>query len=469
MALRTLALGLAIALNTWLYAKAKRIPISGWPTQDLGSQAIFDWLGNDPVLGRMTCPPLTRLNLQKKRSELVLLRELLAKPAANGQWLWQAKMRSDIYWWGGKQATNADLRNFLANNLRQLAEKKGFTDVPKFDTRLEGGLVEVQWESRPGFGPYLLNGLAFSAAAPAKQKSALFGRQCVGPYKARMGRDRVLLDPNVAQRKGASANYFTYFIGSRTKEGISFSMAGDFEEVATSQQPVERSCRKQIDLPMFSAIIWNPQAEGISDTKLRREISSLFPRKTIVRFGLLGLGKVNRSVIPIGHPGFRHTNRGNMVKKIGQGRLLVLSSATKKISLLEKLIIDVLRVSDFRVKFEAKAKISEVSGYVSGFIAPWPEMDLWKSFHSNSNTRLVDGTSRLDRLLSEYRQALTTRLPDFEKLAAIQSFIDKNEWITVIAQHQACVTGPLRLTSQAETKDPDWFITALPSKRLSRD
>lgn len=447
--------------SVFVYGNEK--DISGWPLlQGVNKESFINRLGNDPVLGRMICPPLTRLNLLKRKSEPLILRSI-AEIKLGKYWVWELRLRSGIYWWSGKELKNSELADFLRNNIKDILEKKWGGAVPpyKIDEGKRG--INIRWEQKPIFGPYILNGVSFVRDSNNKNFNFM-KKECVGRYIPNKDKYiRLRYNPKYGYNKPG----FNFYSRSIKAKGIRFLMPGDFKIPQNfSHGSNGLQCANVIDLPLVSAIKWNTHKKDSLNILDRKSIAQLFPRRTFVKFGLGNLGSVTRSFIPTMHPFYKVTLEGsNKVKKTeSENPLLILTSSSKDFGLLEKLVVDVLRVSGFRVHFDAKINNGEEDGTISGFLLPWPGLDYFDWFHSKGKQNILPKKLKsgdLDKKLEEYRLSLTHKYPNFDKLLEIQDSLLKYEFITFIVQHKACLEGISSKRKISSILDPDWFIKSL--------
>ena len=83
----------------------------------LQSEKPPSWLSRDPVIGRLLCPPISRLNLAEKSSEFLIFKAVQEGVDRRGRHVWRYSLRPGIYWWQGKEcctssASIAATRNF---------------------------------------------------------------------------------------------------------------------------------------------------------------------------------------------------------------------------------------------------------------------------------------------------------------------------------------------------------------------
>ncbi len=136
--------------------------VAGWITPEMNWKTPPDWLGSDPVLGRLICPPLTRLNLESEKNEGVIIRVGKSKDS-NGEYAWELAVRKGIYWWSEAEVNAKDVSEFLTTNLTKIVSEKGVStwQIPDRRISYENDIVKVVWKSKPIFAPYVLSDSSF--------------------------------------------------------------------------------------------------------------------------------------------------------------------------------------------------------------------------------------------------------------------------------------------------------------------
>ena len=160
--------------------------IEGWTTPPTESwNTPPEWFSEDPLLGRMSCPPLSRVLLKDKKSDPLLLRSVTSE---DGGKLWRFTLRSGLYWWDGKGVTHADLVHFMHENLAAAVKAKsgGLWQLPPYTITSHPEGIEVRFSQAQPVGPYLFNGIPLWKPVATPSTSEL-PFQCVGTYKLRKG------------------------------------------------------------------------------------------------------------------------------------------------------------------------------------------------------------------------------------------------------------------------------------------
>jgi hypothetical protein len=441
--------------------------LAGWPLAEFGETKPSSWLGNDPVLGRLICPSLTRLNLQKASSEPLVLKSVQTEHSAEGASVWILTLRSGIYWWGGNEVSVVDLAEFFKKNLASIVLEKGSGawHLPQFEIKIIKESVHIFWKKGPEFGPYILNAIPLWK----ERKGEKIPFECVGRYIPSRGDDQsFFLRANLQYPNTAPSLYFESIKDFRDKKhkGLVFSMVADFDgEVGKIDIREQKSCECLMDTPLFSAVIWYDTPK-LTQT-LRKHMSTLFPRDAFLKIGAGHWGALTPSLVPRHHPGFNHSiSIPKFSLTPSQERVsLFLSSAQGKIGLLEKVWSDNLIVGGVDVQFVPQED-PRVDGLITGLFVPWPELDLYDSFHSKGKSilgRRREFSKGLDKVLEQYRESLTREIPNFESLRRIQALLYHEEWVSVLLQHKICLKwiGLEKKKVIMNIKDPDWFMNIL--------
>ncbi len=158
-----------------------KIAILGWSTPAFRKDEPSEWLGNDPVLGRLTCPPLTRLNLQKGASEPLIFNRVQTSHEG-AETVWTLGLRTGIFWWSGRELNSGDVVRFLKRNLPALLERKGVSlkPVPEFKILEVPHEIKVVWQKDPVVEPFIFNGVPLWQESQRQDSDFKF--ECVGRF-----------------------------------------------------------------------------------------------------------------------------------------------------------------------------------------------------------------------------------------------------------------------------------------------
>lgn len=452
----------------------KTLAIMGWPTPPFSNDQPSSWLAGDPVVGRLICPTLSRLNLQRREAEPLVLKSVQIEQE-KGRTVWALGVRVGIYWWSGKELSAEDIAHFFKNNISKIVQENGPSHwrVPAFDIRLDPNLIKIVWEEAPQFGPFILNDMpVWREKAVSSAEDLKF--ECVGRYVAQSVADGLILRPNkgYSHQKDHSLLFMKSELSSTKKtNGFDFVMADEHSVSLDSKKVFEKEpCACFVDLPLVSALIWTA-SPGMS-TAVRKKLSSLIPREALRGIAAGYWATDISSLIPMNHPGYDKTlpNHTFVLTRAKERQPLFLSSIRNQMGLVEKVVSDNLLVGGFDIQF-VSPKDPRVGGLLTGIFLPWPGLDLYDAFHSKGKQLLGrDKTASLpalDQLLEDYRFSLTQRNPDFSLLRKIHGALFEQEFVSVLMQHQAClrfrgVGGSPK--GAIDVRDPDWFLDLLVGK-----
>jgi len=484
-----------------LQAAANRtISVVGWPLPDLASAAPSLAVGDDPVLGRQTCPPLTRLNLDEHHSEELLLRRAVTEfsNTAHGS-EWRFELRTGIYWWDGKPVTTADVATYLREVLPEIVKERGagFWSLPPHEVQAEGSrFVVVRWQKAPPFGPFVLNDAPFyrRLGKSGKVKNQGIGFECAGLYRMRLEDFGLLLTPTPGYHfKVPLPTLKLYREGIRPRPGsservVEFRYANSFSGNPARRGPLDPAvCAHPIELPYATMIIWNPARGPTANKDFRRLLTQLVPRRALATAGAAFLADVATGPIPQSHPGYdpkavqpkfniqaasagllrlgyrRRTADAPRVDARGVPLKLVLLTQPSSPGLTEKVISDAYSAVGINIVFKTQLARGEVpDGVLASFALDWPRVNFLGNFHSGaahpSPFWPLDDKG-LDSELENYAVSLTQEKPDFSLLGAVQRHLNSLQPITVLLQQKACMeSGPLKIAKGGlNLKNPDWF------------
>ena len=498
MQIRSVLFILALAGTFSSNAIAGVLDIVGYPfnSASLENEKIPSWVGDDPVVGRLACPPITRLNLQSQKSEPVMLKGIRVDNATNSA-KWILEPRTDLRWWSGALVTPTDFKDFFQENLEQVVHLKGLglwtTPAHKVDLTA-AGTVQVSWDQVPVFGPYILNGVPFSRRKA--RMHPLPAWECVGLYQTELhSSDRMRLVPTKSYSGNRSTLEFKKSAGVSSGPRLSFDMALS-RDVTGERRSSDgsTSCANSVDLPLATIISWNTVSGPTAIEGVRRALTHLTPRGELVRSGASSLGDVLSAPIPRSHPGYdrssavrpysleqasklldelgfkRQKSDGPRLSQDGKPMKLELNSMGVSSPLLEKVLIDAFSLAGIGLEFsksnaegQQATLNSAINGIVVGIRLPLPDSDFMGNFHSRAtefSPFWAVKNKSLDIALEKYAITLTNEVPNFNLLQQVHRILYEVEPVTVLLQHRACVTTSGSGWTQAtkvDSRDPDWF------------
>lgn len=466
-------------------ALAAPLAVVGWALPDLSGDAPPADLGDDPVVGRQICPPLSHLDLSEGRSEEVIARKITA--AVDGSW--HLELRQGLHWWNGADLKAADVAAFVEQALPQLVQARGsgLWTLPSHTVSTDGeARVVVKWTEPPVFGPFIFDGAPLWQ--PARGSAYKF--QCAGAYRPEKTAFGLALrqTPGYAF-KALPPQLDVYEAGKKppAPAAFDFRLADQFSgspDVRPSEQP--GSCALVVDLPAATLIAWNTRKGPTADPAFRALLTQLTPRGALIRSGSASLGELLSAPIPRQHPGYnqavlvrpfdldgtssaleklgykRAAPEGTRVDRNGKPLVLTIRADRGSASLAAKVIVDAFTSVGIKTQFEDEKAPGEPDGFLAAVSLDWPRSDLLGNFHSKAVKpdpfwSLSD--PELDRLLETYALSLTRASPSFGTLQQIHRKLFELEPVTVLLQHKACLDprGSPRPVAKINPKDPDWF------------
>ena len=470
---------------------ATSLDVTGWlPAADVNvSHPAPRWLGDDAIMGRLACPAVLRLEGDHmKNAPLLLKQPPLVEHSGSGE-TWIFNLRPGLRWWSGGAVDGEAIAAWLRENLKDIVQDRlGITIPANVVITASGPLgARVEWPSKPKFGPYVLSGVSLLRMTAGTW-------DCVGLYS---------LTPSpggfdLTLSKGYTAKYSKIRVRtsgdspSGADHSLSFSMASRATK-ATSTKIDTSACSSRIDIPLMTAIVWNPATPMASTAILRQALTMATPRGELLRTAAGDIGSLVSAPIIRSHPGYNtktlvrsysldtagkiFDQAGFKQPHIGLPRgkesdkpsLLRVGRLSGKQDLIEKIISDSMASLGIEVRFEDKTTAGAVfdAALVSTFI-PWTSEDLRSLAHSDATKSHAGqkadfpfsaaGDKSLDELLDAYSLSLTQTAPDFSLLRKVhEKWFEIEPW-TILMAHQFCVSGQgMKVPSKINTLDPDWF------------
>lgn len=489
-------LGCGTFWGTCLFA-APQITVVGWDFSAVHeTNALLDF-GNDPVVGRLVCPPLTRLDIHDKGSEAFVLKSISAN-SDNREW--NFTLQPGTLWWSGDQVHANDLKDFISRLLADNTFRERLSvlwSIPEFKVEVVSpNAVRLIWKTAPVFGLYIFDGVAFSrpASATQEERSAL-KFECVGRYSAKLEQENkaeILLLTPTKSLGGASRSIKLLSQHEKFTEdsnSIVFDTASQVDQDLGAKGLKEtQRCTTRLELPYMTMILWNARRPVIKDAAMRRALTQLTPRGELLRTGAGGFGELVSSPIPRSHPGYDPSlklrsfsledaataldtlgyRRSSPEKSRGgkDGSVLKLFIATQKGSsgLAEKIVSDSFNAVGIELHIESNEGmyLEKYDGQILSWTAPWPALNLAQVFHSHAKHPWqvwLPHQSRLDNHLEDYALSLSKGTPKYQSLRMAHKELFELEPVTVLMQHKACLRAGrgFAKTGRIDVRDPDWF------------
>lgn len=467
-------------------ASAGEVTVGGWPLAAIPLEGPPSDFGDDPVIGRQICPPLTRLNLKTKSAEGIVLRRAVEEFRGEKKGsLWRLEVRTGIFWWSGAPVNSEDIAKYLIANLNPiLIETYGtvFTIPAHEITATDSHTVTIDWKTPPPFGPYVFNGMPLFRKV--SEGFADLKYECVGNYRPESLQPLVLM-PASGYVFGARLPKVRFLTESETRADIKFVFSKNPDSKSVQK------CNAIWSSPFFSVISWNLYHGPAAKVDFRKLMTGLIPRKEIISAGILTYSDVVSAPIPRMHPGFSPTaidmsfnaakvstaldalgfrrKKPYSTRTDGKGnplRLQIINNR-KDEGLVEKLISDSFSSVGLEVDFiealEAGMGPDQIDGYFTTLHTDYPKIDFLTLLHMQ--TPSVDGFWKVKdpeflKKLEKYALTLTTEKPDFSLLSSIHQYLASNQIYSVIAHHRACIktADAIKLSpSGVNNGDPDWF------------
>ena len=461
----TLAGATTLEVNGW--SAVNSLPLSGTPPL---------WLGDDPIAGRLSCPPLTRLEGNPLINAPVLLKgpPVVEKEKSGERWTFT--LRPGLKWWSGTAIDGNALASWLADALPRVSQEKlGISLAHAPSITASGPLsATVQWSGSSPFGPYIFSGVSL-----ARQSGKQY--ECAGLYAMKTsGRD---LDLEL--NSGYKAKYSRITLANESHGSpvprISFKLASDITQ-ATSTAMRVGSCQTKIDVPLVTAIAWNPTSPLAGSAPLRQALTMITPRGDLLRTGAGELGALVSAPILRIHPGydpkilvrpynlqagsqifeengFKQAHTGLPRTKSGDKNAVIhVGRLSGKQGLIEKVLGDSYASSGIEIQFQdVGAGASSLDGVLFSTFLPWTSLDFRQILKGPFPFAPVSDKS-LSELAEAYSRSLTELKPDTGILSKIhERWKDVEPW-TMLMSHQYCVVGDgIKITAKINVMDPDWF------------
>lgn len=472
-------------------ARAEALIVAGWAPAaqvDLKSQPPI-WLGDDAVIGRLACPSIVRLEVDRRKNTPALLKSPPQIEKVGEKEVWTFTIRPGLRWWSGVTVDADGLASWFKSNLASIVKDRLGEDVGSlFEISTSGGAaVKVSWTKSPGFGPYVLSG----ASLYRPTSSGMF--ECAGLYSAVQVPGGIELSVS----KGYTSKYSKIRVLAASevipagKKGIMFSMAGKRAQVERTSIKTN-SCDSRLDVPLMTALIWNSASPVAAKPELRDSLTRATPRGEILRTAAGDIGSLVSAPILRTHPGYNSKllvksynldtaaqgfeKSGFKQQHIGlprsQGQdkpvLIRIARMNGRQDLVEKMIGDSYASLGINSQFDdvGTPGVTFDAALASIFI-PWTSQDLRPLAHSSvvqskgkNELPFVPVTDKeLDSLLDAYSRELTKpEDPDFELLRKVhQKWYDLEPW-TVLLAHQYCVNARgVKIPKKLNSLDSDWF------------
>ena len=440
------------------------IRVEGWP---ITYNTQYNHIVKDPILGATLCPALTRLNLNKGESETALAKKIKVIHSKK-QTQWRISLYKNARWWSGEPLSAAEVADILSTKippiLARLYEEK---EHPRFTVKTDQNDLSINWKAPIKFGPYLLNQIPISLLLDGEL-------DCAGKVKTKIEE---------------LTNSFDLWSGKKEKPEkklgtVKIMLPSDFKPKGKIYKPdLPLKCPVKVDLPIVSAIQWNPRSALGGNNDFRIAITHLTPRGSLLRNASGHLGDLLSAPIIRAHPGYnkavyvrsyspstamqilgrsefnkyRQTRDKKNGKSLLEVRLLVEAKLkTPIIRILE----DSLRIAQVKLII-VRNPSSQYDGILKTVSIPWPSQDVGDLLQGFEKVPKV-----LTQRLQDYRFSLTNKKPNFALLKKAHRDLYSLEPLTVLVQHRACVEIRPTLTKKVANQIAPEQLTKLIERKL---
>jgi ABC-type transport system substrate-binding protein len=423
---------------------------------------------------------LTRLNLTSRKNDALLLKALPDVSKSPGQITWNFSIRTGLKWWDGSSVVTNDLAAFLKSRADVLLKNQSL----KYTLKTMGTSVQISWPEEPPFAPLQLTSAAFFRPF----KSSPLGFQCAGLYKIDSKPTSDLTRMQASPGYQVKYSTIDFLPSSSTKKSpfVSFEYKSKTDKSSSKHS---HTC-SAIELPIVSAIQWNPRSVNFASPKARQAMTYASPRGEVLRSVAGNFGGLISAPIPRSHPGYNSKVKvlpydlktasdilsqiGFQQKSIGDPRLDSAGKPMKiKIGVTNstrfEIVIKMLTDSFASIGIESEfidltdmpTDYQTLDGILGQFSLPWPSMDFLESEAKTSPAIFpfgLIGDTSLDQLMVRHRASLAVLTPSFDALSNLHLKLQELEPWTVLMSHNACVvTTGLNLKRNPNTSEPDWF------------
>lgn len=429
---------------------AAEFKVFGYSPNKFNGKWTLNDLGQDPLLGRATCPALARLNLATRKIEPVLAQDI-HDPSGKGTEL-RVVLRLGLKWWDGAQVEIGHVEEVLKKQL----SAKG---------------IEASIKKPDGLGRSLIleskdRGLFLALTEPLVFEPKAGESVCAGIFAVTKTSDHseVSLIP--------SKGYRSESVGHK----ISFFPYSEFPS----------QCLVEFEVPVFVGIYWTPFAQKTLPVEFRRGLLHSIPRGEIQRTILsrshsLTLGPVLRShpsnVASQKIPGY-NLPLANQLLRLKEADKSTASNQTKKLmekiniqapegryfGFLTKLVSDSFATVGVHSTFQKIDKVTlteSAHGVLSEFQMNWPISSLEEMFEVHSAERLsLLEDKTIKRQHDQYIDLLERGKFKPELLSSALSMINDQDVFLPLFSRNACILTSGKLKggrAKINVNDPDWF------------
>lgn len=394
-----------------------------------------------PVVGRLSCPAMVEMNLLRNRHSSFLFRRVREKGLKDGKIQWRYQLEKNRKWWSGSLVTAQDVQEFFQKHLKEYLSSRLKMQVPPFSLKTDGDLILVEWKSAPRFGPYAVAGLPLWRKRSGKQWP-LF--ECVGKYK--LTRKEAHFELNAQNSKNSIIQYVTPRNEVHARDLMAKSPGQRYFAMMHSGSNNGR-CRRYIDHPVFSQIVWNSSISPTKNREFRIWLDRSISREHYISAILKGNGQEATAPILFGHPGYDKKVRPDsfqpskakafFLKKPASHRSLQICVARGTEEFLKSFIEMSFAAVGVKTSFQDFTKKSQCHGVLRAHNASWP--DHFDLSNLAQDAYLAKSRDNLMSHLTKYMLATSRNDFQFKELRKAHAILYNQRHLSILAQHRACV------------------------------
>lgn len=443
-------------------SQSQELVVKGWPLiPDLKKISPLEF-GNDPVLARLVCPPLTRFNAQIKSNQPLVFKTVKTIERKDGSLDWRFYTRTGIYWWNGKEVQNREIVTFLDQHLKEIILRRGNSlwKIPSFTVTNTKDFVQIQWKTKPAFGPYAINNTPLFQQGSSFKKKYITPFQCAGLYFPTQVGGRIQLRPTEGFKIFRPR---ISFLAEEEKPDT----RGKVLQFLHANSLKSEKCPFRVTLPLMTVIEWNPKSPLARTNKLRSHIASLIGKRAFSQttsgplgnpaFGLYGQGMPQKNPIPSAELE-KITAELPPQNTEDQKVVFRLKTQSESSGLSERVIADMLAMHGIHTLI-VHGKNEEFDGELKVLKVFWPELDhtklLTKAFVDDFGPFQVAKTE-----LEKFAVSLTFEKPNLDRVSILNNIIEEWQPLTSLTIHNTCLKiskNQKQIRAKVDPENPDWF------------
>ncbi len=475
----TFAMGLSSGASVGASAT---LQISGWHLPiPLDQPEPPDWLGQDTMIGRLSCPPLSYLDLSEGKSKPLLLKSIREQPLVllgKIRKTWVFELRSGIYFWDETAVSAADLAEFLNSQLAKIINKTsgGIWQSPDFQVKvLNNREVQVQWEAEPPFGPYVVNHFPFFRTSKNTY-------QCAGVYRPESSKEALILLPVRAYSTTQPNLVFMPNLDSKDGYSIRLQIKNSTPKPKNPTE-VAPDCQLKVDAPMMSLVFWNPTSHAAGSPEFRTVYGNIIqkalsPLTGAQRPELLPSilqptdqsakaanvsGNTAQQMLALGYT--RNSTKDMLKDKSGQELKLTIKLGSSIDPDLQSTLQQAFLHEGINLQLIDRQNPSEADAFLSTMLVPMGNQNYLPFFHSRSRTgstltwRYQD--AKMDELLERHLSNISQEQVSWDSLRAFQERAQEITPFTLALRYELCINSESTISekriTEAKHLNFSWF------------